>query len=121
MPNELRASTLLKKCGSILTENGTKGSQHPKKTFGMSFKKSGEITRKCVYAGSGCVEEWSVPKYRLLRLLELYSPCFALLTVFHFMFSSCFPLQSPHSNKEITGGSRLLHRAVCTGKLWNTG
>jgi len=29
----------LKQCGIIFTENGTKGSQHPKKVFEMSFKK----------------------------------------------------------------------------------
>jgi len=29
-----------------LTENGTKGSQHPKKSFGMSFKKPGELLLK---------------------------------------------------------------------------
>jgi len=33
----------LKQCGIIWTENGTKGSRHPKKSFGMSFKKPGEL------------------------------------------------------------------------------
>ena len=28
------------------TENGTKGSRHPKKSFGMSFKKPGELFLK---------------------------------------------------------------------------
>ena len=41
-----RTSTLLKQCGIILTENGTKGNQHPKKSFGMSFKKPGELFLK---------------------------------------------------------------------------
>jgi len=31
---------------SIEAENGTKGSQHPKKSFGMSFKKPGELFLK---------------------------------------------------------------------------
>ena len=39
-------STLLKQCGIILTENGMKGSRHPKKSFGMSSKKPGEIFLK---------------------------------------------------------------------------
>ena len=41
-----RTSTLLKQCGIILTENGTKGSRHPKKSFEMSFKKPGELFLK---------------------------------------------------------------------------
>ena len=30
----------------IMTENGTKGSQHPKKSFGVSFKEPGELFLK---------------------------------------------------------------------------
>jgi len=41
-----RTSTLLKQCGIILTVNGTKGSRHPEKSFGMSFKKPGELFLK---------------------------------------------------------------------------
>jgi len=36
----------LRQCGIIWTENGTKGSQHPKKSFGMSFKKPVELFLK---------------------------------------------------------------------------
>jgi len=32
--------------GIILTENGTKGSQHPKKSLEISFKKPGELFLK---------------------------------------------------------------------------
>jgi len=51
--NYFETSTLLKQGGIILTENRTKGSRHPKKSFGMSLKKPGrtvpeEITRKLV-------------------------------------------------------------------------
>lgn len=48
-------SAFLKHCGKFLAESGAKGSQHPKKTFVMSFKKpvelflnTEEITRKPV-------------------------------------------------------------------------
>jgi len=43
-----RASTskLLKQCGIIMTENGIKGSRHPKKSFEMSFKEPGELFLK---------------------------------------------------------------------------
>jgi len=33
-------------CGIILTENGTKGSQYPKKSFEKSVKKPGELFLK---------------------------------------------------------------------------
>jgi len=36
----------LKQCGIISTENETKGSQHPKKSFGISFKEPGELFLK---------------------------------------------------------------------------
>jgi len=36
----------LKKGGIILTENGTKGSRYPKKSFGMSFTEPGELFLK---------------------------------------------------------------------------
>jgi len=35
-----------KQHGIMLTDNGTKGSQHPKKSFGMSFEKPGELFLK---------------------------------------------------------------------------
>jgi len=55
MPNDTRSglkisgkrtSTLLKQCEIILTENGKNGSQHPKKSFRVSFKKPGELFLK---------------------------------------------------------------------------
>ena len=45
-----RASTFLKQCGIILTENRTKGSRHPKKSSGMSFKSPRELFLKTSFA-----------------------------------------------------------------------
>lgn len=55
---------LLKQCRIILTENGTKASQNPK-SFGMSFKKAGELflhtasgNSETACECSGCVGGW---------------------------------------------------------------
>ena len=44
--NHPQISTLLKQCGIILTKNGGKGSQHLKKSFGVDYKKPGELFLK---------------------------------------------------------------------------
>lgn len=41
-PSKSLKLTLMNQHGIILTENGAKGSRYPKKSFGISFKKSGE-------------------------------------------------------------------------------
>jgi len=43
-----QTSTLLKQCENLSTENRTKGSQYSKKSFGMSFKKPGELFLKSI-------------------------------------------------------------------------
>ena len=40
---ELISQHYLKQCGFILTENVTISSQHPKKSFGMTFKRTGKL------------------------------------------------------------------------------
>ena len=44
------------KCGIMLTKKGTKGSHHPKKSLGMSFKKPGELLLKTT---EEMTESWS--------------------------------------------------------------
>lgn len=46
-------SPLLKHCGIILPTNESKGSQHPKKSFQISFKKPGEL-----YLKTTCLTEF---------------------------------------------------------------
>ena len=46
-PPQTWIATLLKQF--ILTENGTKDIQHPKKSFGMSFKRLAELFLKTIH------------------------------------------------------------------------
>jgi len=117
-----QTSTLLKQCGIILTENGTKGSQHPKKSFGMSFKKPGELFLKTTY-NKACLRELAVSKYTVATTqywlsLEFYKliffPIYYIPSYVCIRFNKSLPLcHAPWQCTKMWGLDQDLWKVPC--------
>ena len=120
----------LKQRGIVLSENGTKGSQHPKNSFWIFFMKSGELFSKTVARNykNVCLRGFTLC-WRIYELLphidfQAHLNCTKSFCLIYcvFIYVCTYFLFFGYINKEMRARSRPLHMTVGmidrSGKKW---